>query len=55
MSENFVTFCVACTKGVTKEEMKYIDGRVFHQECYEKHGKDFRSPDPEIEFFVVFS
>jgi len=48
MSENFVTFCVACTKGVTKEEMWYIDGRVFHAKCFAKHGKDFRSPDPEI-------
>jgi len=48
MVERFVTFCVACTKGVTKEEMWYIDGRVFHAECFAKHGKNFRSPDPEI-------
>jgi putative cell wall-binding protein len=43
MSEekDFVTICVVCTKGVTRDELKFVNGRVFHPECYEKHGKDF--------------
>ena len=48
MADNFVTFCVACTKPVPVEKMKYSDGRVFHKECFEKHGGNFQSPDPEI-------
>ncbi|ABK77782.1 histone H1 DNA binding protein [Cenarchaeum symbiosum A] len=48
MSENFVTFCVACARGVTKDEMKYVDGRIFHKECYARHGGQIRFPNPEI-------
>lgn len=43
MSEekDFVTICVVCGKGVTRDELKYVNGRVFHPECYEKHGNNF--------------
>lgn len=43
MSEekDFVTICVSCGKGVTRDELKYVNGRVFHPECYEKDGKNF--------------
>ena len=41
MGQKFVTICVACTKGVTEDQMKYMNGHVFHKECYEKHGDDF--------------
>lgn len=39
--KDFVTICVACNQGVTRDELKYVSGRVFHPECYEKHGKNF--------------
>ncbi len=48
MGEEYVTICVACTKGVTKENMQYVNGMVFHPECYQKHGKDFHVVDHEV-------
>jgi hypothetical protein len=37
----FVSFCVVCNKGVTHEEMVYQKGKVFHKDCYDKHGSSF--------------
>ncbi len=48
MAENFVTICVACSKGVTKEQLEYANGRAFHKDCYKKYGKDFAKIDPEL-------
>ncbi len=48
MADNFVTFCVACTMPVPVEGMRYYDGRVFHKECFEKHGGNFEAPDPAM-------
>ena len=39
--KDFVTICVVCGKGVTRDELKYVNGRVFHPECYDKHGNSF--------------
>ena len=39
--KDFVTICVACNKGVTRDDMKYVNGRVFHNECYAKHGNEY--------------
>ena len=43
-----VMFCVACTRGVRKNELKYADGRVFHAECYAKLGGSFVAPDASV-------
>lgn len=45
MGEEFVTICLACNKGITKDQMKYVNGKSFHQECFEQHQKDF----PKVE------
>ncbi len=44
----FLTFCVVCKKGVTRNEMKYVNGRVFHPACFEQHGNEFTVINPDI-------
>jgi len=44
----FITFCVVCKKGVTRDEMKYVNGRVFHPECFEQHGNEFTVINPDL-------
>lgn len=44
----FITFCVSCKKGVTRNEMKYVNGRVFHPECFEQHGNEFTVINPDL-------
>jgi len=44
----FITFCVVCKKGVTRAEMKYVNGRVFHPACFEQHGNEFTVINPDI-------
>jgi len=44
----FVTFCVACNKGVTQEDMTYQKGKVFHKDCYDKHGSNYPPVNQEL-------
>ena len=44
----FVSFCVFCNKGVVKEEMTYQKGKVFHKDCYDKHGNSFPAVNHEL-------
>ena len=44
----FVTFCVACNKGVIREEMMYEKGKVFHKDCYDKYGKNFPAINQDL-------
>ena len=44
----FVTFCIACNKGVIREEMMYEKGRVFHKDCYDKYGKNFPAINQDL-------
>jgi PAB1-binding protein PBP1 len=44
----FVSFCVACNKGVIKEEMVYEKGKVFHKDCFTKHGSNFPPVNQEL-------
>ena len=37
----FVSYCVACNVFLTRDEMVYEKGLVFHKDCFEKRGKDF--------------
>lgn len=44
----FVTFCVACNKGVITEDMLYEKGKAFHKECFEKFGNNFPTVNPDL-------
>ena len=46
--KDFVTICVACSQGVTREEMKYVNGQVFHNQCYEQQGKNFVAANEDL-------
>jgi hypothetical protein len=44
----FVTFCIACNKGVISEDMMYEKGSVFHKDCYDKYGKNFPAINQDL-------
>jgi len=44
----FVSFCVFCNKGVVKDAMTYQKGKVFHKDCYDKHGSSFPAVNHEL-------
>ena len=44
----FVSFCVACNKGVTQEDMTYQKGKLFHKDCYDKHGSNYPPVNQEL-------
>ncbi len=44
----FVSFCVFCNKGVVKDAMTYQKGKVFHKDCYDKHGNSFPAINYEL-------
>jgi len=41
MAEDYITLCTACSKGLTRENLKYENGLAFHTECFEQHGNKF--------------
>lgn len=45
----FVSFCAFCNKGVISEEMVYQKGRVFHKDCYDKHGSSYPHVNQELQ------
>jgi len=44
----FVSFCVFCNKGVVKDAMTYQKGKVFHIDCYDKHGSSFPAVNHDL-------
>ncbi len=48
MTELFVDLCAFCKQGVSKTDMDYQKGKVFHAQCFTEHGKDFAAPDSEL-------
>ena len=44
----FVSFCVFCNKGVIKDAMTYQKGKVFHKDCYEKHGNSYPAVNHDL-------
>ena len=44
----FVSFCVFCNKGVIKDAMTYQKGKVFHKDCYDKHGNSFPAVNHDL-------
>ena len=49
MAEDFVTICAVCTKGITKQDLKYANGHSFHNECFTKQGKEFPVIDSALQ------
>ncbi len=47
-ADPFVSFCVACNKGVIQMDMTYQKGKVFHKECYDKHGSNYPPVNQEL-------
>ena len=45
MAEDFIANCVVCNKGVTKEKMKFANGKEFHEECFKQHGHEYPAID----------
>ncbi len=50
MSEDkrFIDMCAVCKQGVTKLDMVYKKGRVFHPQCFVNFGSSFPTPDAEL-------
>ena len=44
----FVSFCVFCNKGVVKDAMTYQKGKVFHIDCYAKHGSSYPAVNHDL-------
>lgn len=44
----FVSFCVFCNRGVINDEMIYQKGKVFHKDCYDKHGNSYPQVDQDL-------
>lgn len=48
MAEDYITLCTACSKGLTRENLKYENGLAFHPECFEQNGSKFLPIDPDL-------
>lgn len=46
--EKFIDMCAVCKQGVTKTDMVYRKGLVFHSICFATHGSSFPTPDREL-------
>lgn len=48
MSENFIDMCAVCKQGVSRSDMTYQKGRVFHPRCFEVQGSAFPAIDQDL-------
>ncbi|WP_042685651.1 hypothetical protein [Candidatus Nitrosotenuis chungbukensis] len=46
--KDFVDMCVICKQGVSREDMDYQKGKVFHAQCFTEHGNTVSMIDPEL-------
>lgn len=46
--KKFIDMCAVCKQGVTKLDMVYQKGRVFHPRCYETQGASFPAIDQDL-------
>jgi len=49
MAEEYVTICEVCAKGITKKDLKFDNGRSFHNGCFAKQGKEFPKLDYNLQ------
>ena len=48
MADEFIDMCAVCKQGVSKIDMVYQKGKVFHSQCFTEHGGSFTAPDSEL-------
>jgi hypothetical protein len=48
--KNFVDICPVCKQGVSKSNMDFQKGKVFHIQCFTEHGGTFPTPDKELAY-----
>lgn len=46
--KDFVDMCAICKQGVSREDMDYQKGKVFHTQCFTEHGSTVPTVDPEL-------
>ena len=46
--KDFVDMCAICKQGVSREDMDYQKGKVFHTQCFTEHGNTIPTVDPEL-------
>lgn len=46
--KDFIDMCVVCKQGVSREDMDYQKGKVFHAQCFTEHGNTVSTIDPEL-------
>lgn len=46
--KDFIDMCVVCKQGVSREDMDYQKGKVFHAQCFTEHGSTVSMIDPEL-------
>ena len=46
--KNFIDICPVCKLGVQKIDMVFQKGRVFHTQCYLKHGSKYPPIDTDL-------
>jgi hypothetical protein len=46
--KNFIDLCAVCKQGVSKLDMVYKKGRVFHPQCFVNYGSTFPTPDTDL-------
>lgn len=48
--KNFVDMCPVCKQGVSKIDMDFQKGKVFHAQCFKEHGGSFPTPNSELAY-----
>jgi hypothetical protein len=46
--KDFVDMCAVCKQGVSREDMNYQKGKVFHAQCFTEHGSTIPTVDPDL-------
>lgn len=47
-SQDFVDMCTICKQGVSRADMEYQKGKVFHSHCFTEHGNTITQVDPDL-------
>ncbi|MBM2852517.1 MAG: hypothetical protein HW420_1064 [Candidatus Nitrosotenuis sp.] len=47
-NKDFVDMCVICKQGVSRADMDYQKGKVFHAQCFTEHGNTITMVDPDL-------
>jgi len=47
-NKDFVDMCAICKQGVSRADMDYQKGKVFHAQCFTEHGNTITMVDPDL-------